>query len=282
MALEEFSENKLYQGVSSQQYVITSANNLADFLSGALDNMQNQMGMPSPGQGEGGMPMPDIIISQEELAKKMGEAMKKGKEGKKGQEGDKGQEGEDGKSGENGKDGQEGGEGEGEGQGNGKDGKQGQNGQGQGDNPNGENGLNEEGNAELFRIYQEQQLLRQALEQRLEKDGLGESRDARQLLKDMEQVELDLINKGFTNQTLSKMMNLQHQLLKLENAVLQQGQEQKRQSETNTKAFINTTNTQVDKAKQYFNTTEILNKQSLPLQQIYKQKAQQYFKQQND
>ncbi|MFQ3238349.1 MAG: hypothetical protein ACI9NI_000627 [Olleya marilimosa] len=282
MALEEFSENKLYQGVSSQQYVITSANNLADFLSGALDNMQNQMGMPSPGQGEGGMPMPDIIISQEELAKKMGEAMKKGKEGKKGQEGDKGQEGESGKSGENGKDGQEGGEGEGEGQGKGKAGKQGQNGQGQGDDPNGQNGLNEEGNADLFRIYQEQQLLRQALEQRLEKDGLVESRDARQLLKDMEQVELDLINKGFTNQTLSKMMNLQHQLLKLENAVLQQGQEQKRQSETNTKAFKNTTNTQVDKAKQYFNTTEILNKQSLPLQQIYKQKAQQYFKQQND
>ena len=287
MALDEFSENKIYQGVSSQQYVVTSANNLADFLSGALDNMQNQMGMPSPGQGEGGMPMPDIIISQEELAKKMGEAMKKGKEGKKGEEGDKGESGENGKAGESGKDGKDGkseenGDGEGQGEGKGKGGKPGENGQGQGGSQQGDNGLNEEGNAELFKIYQEQQMLRQALEERLDKEGLGESREAKQLLKDMEQVELDLINKGFTNQTLSKMMNIQHQLLKLENAVLQQGQEQKRQSETNTTAFKNTTNNQIDKAKQYFNTTEILNKQTLPLQQIYKQKAKQYFKQQND
>ena len=50
-ALAEFAENILYQGVSSQQYTLTSANNLADFLSDALDNLQNAMGMPSPGQG---------------------------------------------------------------------------------------------------------------------------------------------------------------------------------------------------------------------------------------
>ena len=84
---------------------------------------------------------------------------------------------------------------------------------------------------------------------------------------------------GLLIKHLSKMMNLQHQLLKLENAALQQGQEQKRKSETNTKNFKNTTTNQIHKAKQYFNTTEILNKQTLPLQQIYKQKAQEYFKQ---
>ena len=78
------------------------------------------------------------------------------------------------------------------------------------------------------------------------------------------------------------MMNLQHQLLKLEKATLEQGQESKRKSETNTKEFSNTTNNQIPKAKEYFNTTEILNKQALPLQQIYKEKVQEYFKQRND
>ncbi|WP_397364169.1 DUF4175 family protein [Olleya sp. R77988] len=276
-SLAQLSENMLYQGVASQQYALTSANNLADFLSGALDNMQMQMGMPSPGQGEGGMPLPDIIISQEELSKKMEDAMKKGKEGKEGQKGEKEGEGEKGdkgeKEGNEGKDGKKGkgekGKGEGEGQGGDQKGQ-------------GQDGFNEDVNGELFKIYQEQQMLRQALEERLDKEGLGENGDAKQLLKDMEEVELDLINKGFTNETLSKMMNLQHQLLKLENAALQQGQEQKRQSETNKAEFKNTTINQVDKAKQYFNTTEILNKQTLPLQQIYKQKAQHYFKQKND
>ncbi|RAJ17875.1 DUF4175 family protein [Olleya aquimaris] len=275
-SLEQLSENMLYQGVSSQQYALTSANNLADFLSGALDNMQMQMGMPSPGQGEGGMPLPDIIISQEELAKKMEDAMKKGEEGKKGKEGKEGEQEENEKGNKPGdKEGEQGKKGN-------KGKKGGENGEGQGGEQEGEDGYNEDINGELFKIYQEQQLLRQALEERLDKEGLGENGDAKQLLKDMEEVELDLINKGFTNETLSKMMNIQHQLLKLKNAVLQQGQEQKRQSETNKKEFKNTTINQVDKAKQYFNTTEILNKQTLPLQQIYKQKAQQYFKQKDD
>ncbi len=290
-ALDQLSENQLYQGVSSQQYALTSANNLANFLSAALDNMQNQMGMPSPGQGEGDMPLPDIIISQEELAKKMEEAMKKGEKGKDGQQGQQGEQksGKDGKNegdqkgdneGKQGKEGDKGNKGE-KGKNGKEDGKDGD-GQGQGGSQQGDGDFNEQMNAELFKIYQEQQLLRQQLEQRLEKDGLRGNGDAKKLLNDMEDVELKLINEGFTNETLTKMMELKHQLLKLENATFQQGQDSKRESQTNTKTFSNTTNNQIDKAKQYFNTTEILNKQSLPLQQIFKQKVQEYFKQKND
>ncbi len=53
----------------------------------------------------------------------------------------------------------------------------------------------------------------------------------------MEDIELDLLNTGFTNQTLQKMMDLQHQLLKLENATFMQGQDTKRKSETNKEEF---------------------------------------------
>lgn len=262
------SENQIDKGVASQQYTITSANNLADFLSNALDNMQMQMsgegqggkGKPKPGEGKGGDGgLPDIIKSQEQLAKEMEKGMKKGDKGEKGKEGDKGKEGESGKEkggtkkGENG----EGGDKQGEGEGN-----------------------NEELNGELYRIYQEQQKIRQALEERLAKDG--KSGVGSNLVKEMEQIELDLLNKGFTNQTMEKMMNLKHQLLKLEQATFQQGQEEKRESESNQRQFDNKTNNQIPTAKQYFNTTEILNRQSLPLQPIYKKKVQEYFKQSND
>ncbi len=331
-ALGQLTENRIYQGVSSQQYAITASNELASFLSDVLDNMEMSMN-PSPGSGGGGdQQLPDIIMKQEELNSQMEEGVKKQEEGKSGEEGkkgegekpgedgkdgkegegkqpgeqgQKGQEGESGQSGENGKSGEEQGEGgeggqngengnqngEGNKEGEGKDGKGGKNGKdgkngGDGTDGEGEKndgygeGGSEEQNAELFKIYQQQQQLRQALEDRLAKEGKIES--AGQLIKQMEEVELDLLNYGFTNQTLQKMMDLQHQLLKLENATFMQGQDTKRESETNTKEFDKANPNQIPTAKQYFNTTEILNRQALPLQNHFKKKIQEYFKKTND
>ncbi|WP_282042180.1 DUF4175 family protein [Winogradskyella flava] len=323
-SLGQLTENRLYQGVSSQQYAITASNELASFLSDVLDNMEMSMN-PSPGSGgEGGQQLPDIIMSQEELNKQMEEGVKKSEQGEEGKEGEKpgegeesgkegegkqpgeqgkeGQEGKSGQSGKNGKSGEQQGnggergkngnqEGEGSENGEGKDGKAGKNGKGGkngGDGTNEEKGKNdgygeggsEEQNAELFKIYQQQQQLRQALENRLAKDGKMES--AGQLIKQMEEVELDLLNYGFTNQTLQKMMDVQHQLLKMENATFMQGQDTKRESETNKKEFDRENPNQIPTAKQYFNTTEILNRQALPLQNHFKKKIQEYFKKTND
>ncbi|WP_299121272.1 DUF4175 family protein [uncultured Winogradskyella sp.] len=329
-ALGQLTENRLYQGVSSQQYAITASNELASFLSDILDNMEMSMN-PSPGSGGGGgQQLPDIIMSQEELNKQMEEGVKKSEKGKEGKEGEgekageegksgkegegekpgesgeSGKEGESGEGGENGKSGQQqgkGGEGgqkgengnqNGEGNQNGKQGDNGKGGKKGKDGKNGGSGTDGEGekndgygeggseeqNGELFKIYQQQQQLRQALEDRLAKDGKIES--AGQLIKQMEDIELDLLNSGFTNQTLQKMMDLQHQLLKLENATFMQGQDSKRKSETNNKEFNQTNASQIPTAKQYFNTTEILNRQALPLQNHFKKKIQEYFKKSND
>ncbi|MCL5127229.1 DUF4175 family protein [Algibacter sp. L4_22] len=267
-AMELLAENRLYQGVSSQQFVVTAANNLANILSGILDNMQESMSM-SMGQGkDGDMQLPDMIMSQEQLNKMMQEGMKKGENGKpKDGDGKKKGEGEkDGKEGESGSDG--------DGNGKGENGKQ--------SGEDGE-GLNEDLNGELFKIYQQQQELRQALEEQLSNEGkFGKGGNGDKLVRQMEDIELDLLNKGFDNSTLRKMMQLKHQLLKLDKASFQQGEDSKRQSESNSNDFNNSSNNQIPTAKQYFNTTEILNRQSLPLQQIYKQKVQEYFKQSND
>ena len=260
-SLVQFSENRHYQGIAAQQYTITSANSLASFLSDILDNLEMQMN-PSPGQGEGDMQLPDIIMSQEQLNEMMKESLDK-KEGEK--EGDK--EGE--KDGDKNKGKKQDGDKEGGKEG-GKEGDQ----QGEGENNS------EEMNGELYEIYKRQQELRQALENMLGKDG--SKGDGQNLLRKMEQVERDLLNKGFTNITLERMMQLQHQLLKLDNAAFQQGEEQKRKSKTNRTNFNNTSNIQTPDAKKYFNTTEILNRQALPLQQVYKKKVQEYFKKKND
>ncbi|MDD7885968.1 DUF4175 family protein [Flavivirga sp. 57AJ16] len=269
-ALNLLAENQLYQGVSNQQFAVTAANNLANFLSDVLDNMQENLSM-SPGKGgQGDMQLPDIIMSQEELNKMMEEGMKKGEKGS-----PKEQEGKGEKAGENGED-KKGNKGEKENKG----GKQGE--EKNGNQQNEGEGTNEDMNGLLYEIYQQQQQLRKALEERLAKEGKGKGGNGDALLRKMEDIELDLLNKGFTNQTLQKMMHLKHQLLKLENATFQQGEDNKRESETNKNHFNNNTNNQIPTAKQYFKTTEILNRQALPLQQVYKKKVQEYFKQNND
>lgn len=265
-SMGQLSENYLYPGIATQQYTITATNDLSSFLSDILDNMEASMNSgqgegsgSGKGQGQGGMQLPDIIISQQELNKQMEQGLKESntgasKEGKEGQDGE----------------GNNGNQGQGSGGENGNDGKS----DGNGD------GASERMNGELYRIYQEQQKLRLALEDKL--NQLGRSAQGSQLLRQMELIESDLINKGFTNQTLQRMMNLQHQLLKLDNATFLQGEEERRESNTNDRRFENSTNNLIPKAKEYFNTTEILNRQALPLQQHYKLKVQQYFKKDND
>ncbi|PWH83910.1 hypothetical protein DIS18_04980 [Algibacter marinivivus] len=270
-ALGLFAENQLYQGVSNQQFTVTAANNLADFLSNVLDNMQESMSMSAGKGGEGDMQLPDIIMSQEELNKMMEDGMKKGEQGKP-KEGEGQKPGESEKEGEEGKDGKKGKSGKkGKGDQKGKDGQK----------TGGEGEGTSEGDSELlYQIYQQQQQLRQALQNKLAKEGKSGNGDA--LVRKMEDIELDLLNKGFTNQTLQKMMALKHQLLKMENATFQQGEDNKRESETNKNRFDNNSNNQIPTAKQYFQTTEILNRQALPLQQVYKKKVQDYFKKAND
>ena len=279
-SMERLAENQMRQGISNQQYTVTGANELAVLLSDMLNNMQNQMQSMGMGQGEGqgqgqGFQLPDIIKKQEGLSEQMKEGMGK----KKG----KGKEGEEGVG-----EGQGQGEGQGEGQGQGEgegQGKNGENGQGDGEGKEGKEGENGEGDSEdsdgeLYEIYKQQQQLRQQLEDRLSKEGLkGKGGD---LIREMEGIEQQLLDKGFNERTLERMLNLQYELLKLDKANFEQGQETKREARTNQNSYSNTLRLSPDEVKKYFNTTEILNRESLPLRQDYKQKVQTYFKNKND
>ncbi len=245
-SLETLADNNIAKGASHQQYVLTSANRLADFLSNVQSQMSMEMqgqgqGKPKPGKGQGsGIQLPDIIKKQDGLGEKMKEGMKPGEK-------------------------------PGEGKQKGKDGK-GESGEG---SQEGENGS--EGNAgKVLEILKEQRQLRDALQKALEKEGM--TGQGQNVLNQMKELEKQLINKGFKNETLQKMLNLKHELLKLEKAIQQQGEDTKRQSKTNDKNYNGTTTPLSKELKEYLNSVEILNRQSLPLQPNFNQKVQNYFK----
>ena len=285
-SLERFAENQIIQGVANQQYTITGSNELAYMLSKALEQMQNSM--PQSGSGKSKQPgqgfqLPDIIKKQEDLNEQMKGSMEKGKQKGENNPGDKeGEKGKDAKG--NGKKGGDQKESKGEGKGKGKPDQKGKEGS-DGNDTNGEQEgsklINEEMNGELFEIYKQQQSLRKALENEMKKQG-GERGLGQNLLNKMEQVEQQLLNQGFEESTLKKMLELKHELFKLKEASFEQGKEERRESMTNKKTFQNTQQNTIQKAKQYFNTTEILNRQVLPLQQNYKIKVQEYFKESDD
>jgi len=254
-SLELLSENSFREAIGAQQFTITSTNKLADMLSDTLDNLEMQMQM-TPGQGDGEMQLPDIIMSQEALSKQMEKQL-----GKKGQKPDSEQDGSE--------------KGEGKSKKEGQEGEQGQQGKqvGEGQGSEGDNG-------DLFEIFKKQQELRNALQGLIDKNSIGDQ--GQKLLDAMENIEQDLINQGITEGSLRKMQNLKHQLLKLEKAKKQQGEDVKRVSSTSKIEGSQSPNLSQETIKQYFNTIEILNRQSLPLRQEFMQKVQEYFKIKND
>ncbi len=280
-SLENVAENQIYQSASYQQYVINATNKLADFLANILDNMQQSMqaGQGS-GQSSGDFQLPDIIQGQQSIQEKMNGSGKQEKQGQSGQEGKKG-EGKQGEGEKNGEgEGQKGkneknGDGKTSGDGNGKSGADPQKGNdGQGGNSSEEMGL-----SEIYEIYKEQQYLREQLEKQLN-DLINKSdKDlAKKLIRQMEEFENQLLENGITNRTKNKVNTIQHQLLKLKDASLQQGKKSERESNANSKNYSNPITTKPDQLKGFQNDVEILNRQALPLHQNYQKRVKVYFK----
>jgi hypothetical protein len=300
-SLGQIAEFEMREGQGSQQFVFKGANTLAEMLSNSLDAMNDAM--PKPGMGESkdggpGFQLPNIIKKQESLSKS-GEGEKPGGEGKDGKKGEKGASGESGASGQSGKNGKsgEGGEsgksgesgqggqsgegGEGEGNG-GENGKAGKNGSGNADGNAGEEGEkqsykeSEEESKRIYEIYKQQRELRNELEDMIRREGLEEK--VGDITDKMKAVERQLLDQGFNREVQQRMMEIQHDLLKLKDAGLEQDEENKREARTNLRDFNNNTKAQIPDASKYFNNKEILNRQVLPLQPQYRNKVKDYFK----
>lgn len=250
-SLDNFAENRFSQAISNQRYVMTATNNLSDYLSNVLNNMKQNMSMQMK-QGKGkssDFSLPDLIKKQEGLSKKMEDGMKKGQEKGKGNESgdEKGEQ----------KNGQKNGQGEGN--------------------------KNDDLNGELYEIFKQQTKLRQQLQDAInenESDKPG-GNNANKALKTMEELENEILEKGFNKEVLQKMQQLNYELLKLDKAALNQGKENNRKSNTNQIIYERNNLKALEFKKQFYNQIEILNRQSLPLQQLYKNKVRTYFFEEN-
>ena len=259
-SLENFAENRFSNGVSNQRYVMTAVNNLADYLSNILNNMKNSMslkiGKGKKGKGSG-FSLPDLIKKQGELTKKMSKGSLNGQEGGEEKKGDA----------------------QGKSQGKSK-GKANQPGENKSEKGNSDEGTIDDLDGQLYEIYKQQSILRQELQNQLKNLSNGSPNnnlDARKALKTMEELEIEILEKGYHSGTFQKMQNLNYQLLKLENAALKQGMDKKRQSSSNSREYKNNTIKEINFNKQFNNQIEILNRQSLPLLQNYKKKVRAYF-----
>lgn len=294
----------------------TLANMLSGSLD-AMKNSIPMPGKGKSSESGQGFQLPNIIKKQQSLSNsgegeegKEGDAGKEGKSGKggeSGKDGKSGKGGESGKSGKSGKDGQSG-----QGEESGKSGQSGQGGQGaqggqggqsgNGDQggqggDSGQGGNNSSGNgngsggedgdqqgyreseqeaARIYDIYKQQQELRNQLEDMIRREGLeGKVGD---ITDKMKAVERKLLDQGFNREVQERMMDIQHDLLKLKDAGLEQGKENQREATTGLRDFNNNTKAQIPDASKYFINKEILNRQVLPLQPQYRNKVKEYFK----
>lgn len=299
-SLEQLSDLDLNRGQVSQQFSLKGANELAVLLSQMLDaaNNPSMSGKPSKSGQGAGFQLPTIIKQQESLMKDGdGEKQGSGKKGDKGQQpgqGTPGAAGSDGKAGQSDQSGQSGKEGTNGSLGQGSQGESGNNGTDGKVGNSGSNGVregSESGNVKsgessyresekesqrIYEIYKQQQQLRDQLENMIINEGLRQK--VEQITDAMKGVERKLLDQGFNRDVERQMTQIIHDLLKLKDANLEQGEEEQRKSATNDKQFVNPLPYDPAVLERYFMNREILNRQVLPLQPQYRTKVKEYFK----
>ena len=243
-SLENFAENRFDSGSANQQYVITSTNILSDFLSNLLSNLQNSKNSLGKKGKKNSFSLPTLIEKQKGISEKLKKGLQKSK--KKGQDGNEGEKGKKGSSG-----------------------------------SKSTSEFNKGGQSgDIFEIFKQQSYLRETLTKIMAKEG-DSNGTFKKAIKSMEQLENEIINNGFTQSTLKRMQQLEYQLLKLNTALIQQGKEKNKKATSNTSNYKNNNLKQLQFKKQFYNQIEILNRQSLPLQQNFEKKVQKYFSKKN-
>jgi hypothetical protein len=130
------------------------------------------------------------------------------------------------------------------------------------------------------RMAAQQEAIRRMMEQyqdQLKEQGMGNSKDAKDLMDKMETTETELVNKIITQQTIERLKDIETRLLKHEKAELQREQEEKRESKEG--KDINNRNPEdfLEYNKLQDKEIELLRTVPPDLRPYYKEKVNQYF-----
>jgi hypothetical protein len=229
---------------ASQQYVMTSVNNLALLLAEALNQLQQMQNSEMSGDAScdnpgGGKPgkMPQ---SMSEMQKQINQQMEQMKNGQS-------QEGKDGKKGQSGEDGQKNGKSQSE---------------------------------QFARMAAQQEAIRRQMQDYLEElKAQGETGDAglNKLMEDMEKTELDLVNKRLTEETMQRQEEIFTRLLKHEKAEREREKEERRESnEAKSQIYSNPDNF-LEYKRILSKEVELLKTVPPDLKPYYKRKVNEYF-----
>jgi len=144
----------------------------------------------------------------------------------------------------------------------------------------GKSGMSEQ----MAKMAQQQQMIRQALQEisnNLNKDGQGKLGNLEKIMKEMEQTELDLVNKRITQEALIRQQEIQTRLLEAEKAEREREQDTKRESKA-AKNFTPNYNLILEEyQRQRAKEVEQIKTMPPTLNYFYKSKISEYFKKLN-
>jgi hypothetical protein len=232
--------------LNSQQYALTSINNLALMFNEIVEQMQQQMQQQKQGNGScskpgaNSKPKPgDSKEKMQKMQKKLAEQIEKMKEQMK-------------------KDG-----------GNKPDGKE-------GSKPGGNKSMSES----LSKMAAEQEYIRkqlQGLSEELSKSDKQVSQEMKKMMEDLEKVQKDMYNKNLTIETIKRQQDILTRLLEAEKSVRERELDQQRKATENTTNYNRNVEDFKDYFKQINKDTELLNKVPFTLSPYYKQISGYYF-----
>ncbi len=244
-AIELLAERQTAPASVNQQYVMTSLNNLALILDESLKQMQKQMQQQQkpgdsncnkPGKGKNPKPGPGNMSKMQEQMAKQLEQMRKEMEQGK-------------KPGE-------------------KPGKE---------NPGsmGMPGMSEK----LAKMAAQQAAIRRQMEkmsQEMNKDGKGSGNKLKEIAKQMEEQEKDIVNKNIRPETIRRQQEIMSRLLEHEKAQREREQDNKRESKQPAYPPVSNPETYFEFQKRQQNEVEMLKTMPAGLKPYYKNKSEQY------
>jgi len=138
---------------------------------------------------------------------------------------------------------------------------------------------------ELARMAAQQEMIREGMQEILEqmkKDGIVGDDGINEIMKDMERLEEDLVNKRVTNQTMRRHKDIMSRMLKADNAQQQREKEEKRKSDEYTGPQKTHEIDELRYEENIRRQQDFLRSNPIEYQPFYKGKINEYFLKAND
>lgn len=238
-AIRAIPERRTPEITTSQQYVMTSFNNLALMLDEALKQMQQAQSQSKPGSGSCNKPGGSGKKPSAGEMKKMQEGLSKQLEQMK---------------------------------------KEGKN---KGENKgNGMSGANGEMSKKLAEMAAKQAAIRKAVEEKaaeLNQDGSGNGNELKQIAKEMEELQKDIVNNQITEESIRRQKDIEIRLLKAEEAERTRDKDNERKSNEAQDHPTSNPMKYADYIRRKEQETELLKTVPPALKPYYKEKVNSYF-----